>query len=78
MYMQGGQRVGQGGSWEVDPGRTVTLRRPARELTRGRASAQTCGGVWAPRPTDYVYVRIVGAAYMPPAGSRGQLSAGGS
>ena len=46
-------------------------------LTRGRASAQTRGGVWSPRPTNYVYVRIVGAAYMPPAGSRGQLSAGG-
>ena len=46
-------------------------RRPLR-VARERATPQGCGGVRAPRPTDGVYVSVVGAAYMPPAGLRGQ------
>ena len=41
-------------------------------VSRKRATPQGCGGVRAPRPTDGVYVSAVGAAYMPPAGLRGQ------
>ena len=59
---------------------------PARRFSRGwsvmggfrgvGAAARTCGGVWAPRPTDVIHVSAVGAAYMPPASLCGVPFAG--